>query len=47
MNKAKFNECIDKVYKAVRKVYGYTDEGDEIIDLVYEMADVLEDKFED
>lgn len=47
MNKEKFNHCIDKIYQAVRKTYGYDDFSDELIDLIYEMAEVLEDKFED
>lgn len=47
MNKEKFNQCIDKIYQAVRKTYGYDDASDELIDLLCEMADVLEDKFED
>ena len=46
MTKKEFNANIEKIYKAVRKVYGYTNEGDGIIDLVYEMADILGDKFE-
>ena len=47
MSKEQFNQCIDKIYKAIRKTYGYEEEGEELVDLVCEMADVLEDKFED
>lgn len=47
MNKEQFNKCIDKIYQAIRKTYGYDDDSDELIDLICEMADVLEDKFED
>lgn len=44
MSKEDFNNKINKIYEAIRKAYGYSDEADEIVDLVYEMADVLEDK---
>lgn len=34
MSKAEFNNKMDKIYHAVRKAYGYTDEGDELVDFV-------------
>lgn len=33
----KIDKQIDEVCKAIRKTYGYTDEADELIDLIYEM----------
>lgn len=44
MNKEEFNKAIDKIYFAIRQVEGYTDEGDSLVDLICEMADVCEDK---
>lgn len=44
MNKEDFNKAMDKIYFAIRQVEGYTDEGDSLVDLVCEMADVYEDK---
>lgn len=44
MTTEKFNHLVDLAYKAVRKTYGYTEESDEIIDLLCDMADVAEDK---
>lgn len=40
-----FISDIDKIYQAIRKTYGYGEEADRLVDLVGEMADVLEDKF--
>lgn len=34
---------LDKIYRAIRKVYGYTDESDRLVDLVIAMADIAED----
>ena len=44
MNKEEFATAIDKIYFAIRQVEGYTDEGDRLVDLLGEMADVCEDK---
>ena len=44
MTKGEFATAIDKIYFAIRQVEGYTDEGDNLVDLVCEMADVCEDK---
>ena len=44
MTKGEFATALDKIYFAIRQVEGYTDEGDRLVDLVMEMADVLEDK---
>lgn len=30
---------IEKIYQAVRKVYGYGDEGDDLIDFLYDLMD--------
>ena len=35
-----YNESIEKMYKAIRKEYGYDDEADELIDLLGEMASI-------
>lgn len=39
MTRAEFNDKMDKVYKAIRKAYGYTDEGDELVDFVIDATD--------
>ena len=33
------NNKIDKIYQAVRKVYGYMDEGDELVDFLYDLME--------
>lgn len=30
---------IDKIYNAIRKVYGYNNEGDDLVDLLYDMME--------
>lgn len=41
---SKFYQQIDLIYQAVRKTYGYGDEADELIDLLGEMAELLDNK---
>lgn len=36
------NEKIDKIYKAIRKVYGYDDEAEKIMEAFDEMIDAYE-----
>ena len=47
MTKGEFATAIDKIYFAIRQVEGYTDEGDSLVDLLGEMAEVCEDKIKE
>lgn len=38
------NEKIEKIYTAIRKVYGYGDEAEEIMDAFDEILDAWDDK---
>lgn len=42
MTKAEFIDKTEKIYKAIRKAYGYDGEADEIMDALDEMADAWE-----
>lgn len=33
------NHKIDKIYEAVRKVYGYDNEGDELVDFLFDLME--------
>lgn len=33
------NDKIEKIYQAVRKQYGYDNEGDELVDFLYDLMD--------
>lgn len=39
MTKGEFSNKMDKVYTAIRKAYGYTDEADELVDFVIDATD--------
>ena len=32
-------EMVDKIYQAIRKVYGYDKTGDNLVDFVYDLMD--------
>ena len=42
MTKDEFNHKIDRIYKAVRKAEGYTEESEELIDFLCDVANVSE-----
>lgn len=44
MTTEKFNHLVDLAFIAIRRTYGYTDESDEIVDLLCDMANVAEDE---
>lgn len=33
------NDKIEKIYQAVRKTYGYDNDGDELIDFIYDLME--------
>lgn len=39
MKKAEFNNKMDKIYHAIRKAYGYTEDADELVDFVIDATD--------
>lgn len=39
MSKAEFNGKMDKIYRAIRSTYGYTDEADSLVDFVIDATD--------
>ena len=39
MTKEADNHKIDKIYQAVRKVYGYGDTGDELVDFLFDLME--------
>lgn len=43
MDKNLYKDYENKIYEAIRKVYGYDDLADELVDLVAEWADVCKD----
>lgn len=45
MNQKQFIEATEKIYNAIRKVYGYDEEAEAIIEALDEMADAWESAY--
>lgn len=47
MTKAEFNNNMNKIYEAIRKTYGYSDEADELVDFIIDATDAAADEVVD
>lgn len=46
MTKKELMEAEDKLYTAVRKTYGYDDDADALVDIIWELVEIASDTAE-
>ena len=47
MTKAELIDAEDKLYQAVRKTYGYNEQADELVDIIWELVELASDNVEE
>ncbi len=47
MTKAELLKAEDKLYQAVRKTYGYDEQADELVDIIWELVELASATAED
>jgi len=47
MTKQELLSAEDKLYQAVRKTYGYNDQADELVDIIWELVELASDSVEE
>lgn len=47
MTKAELLNAEDKLYTAVRKTYGYDDEAEALVDIIWELVELASDSVEE
>lgn len=47
MTKQELLSAEDKLYQAVRKTYGYDDEAEELVDIIWELVELAKDSAEE
>ena len=47
MTKAELIDAEDKLYQAVRKTYGYDEQADALVDIIWELVELASDSVEE